>query len=477
MAVLFTDIVGSTKFFKSHGDQIGREMLQRHHDMTSPIIEEHGGAVLKIVGDSIMAYFFDPKESIKAAIKMQQQFKTYNQRRDARDHIHIRVGIHFGDGIIEEKDIFGDVVNIAAKLIRLVDSDQVYISREVYYLVQDLSPVRYDLVDISGKKDVPKGLTLYRVIWDETVSFDPKVKTLLYLRPVWNLGKDNLDEIWNRLLKSKHDLWGGKIDKESMLSDKSIVLIMNNASSSLAVARDVTSFLMENLDEDSAHSILPIQIIIDSGPYLRADELVIEGLEVNWEEIEPGAIHISTHAYRILKDKHTFSITHSPKADPHRSFYKLTLAEEQQESKQHVFLYQKALVEGENPPCYYCGAKKHLSVNCPSKQMPQSTDGLTKLGYLSLDTINSLFFNYVTGEVPQPEVEMETGKENGSSSLLACYGFYELKEVFQLRFFRTIWSARSENWEKIKESKDDEDKGGFIWIGQDCLRVSNLLQA
>ncbi|NVM57665.1 MAG: adenylate/guanylate cyclase domain-containing protein, partial [Desulfobacterales bacterium] len=106
MAVLFTDIVGSTKFFKSHGDLVGRDMLQRHHDMASPIIVEHGGALVKILGDSIMAYFFDCKEALKSAIKIQQELQMYNQRSDPDDHIHIKVGIHFGDGIIEEKDIF-----------------------------------------------------------------------------------------------------------------------------------------------------------------------------------------------------------------------------------------------------------------------------------------------------------------------------------------------------------------------------------
>lgn len=477
MAVLFTDIVGSTKFFKSHGDLVGRDMLQRHHDMASPTIVEHGGALVKILGDSIMAYFFDCKEALKSAIKIQQELQMYNQRSDPDDHIHIKVGIHFGDGIIEEKDIFGDVVNIAAKLIRLVEGDQIYISREVYDLVQDLSPVRYDLVDVSGKKDAPKGLTLYKVIWDEAIKFDPITRTLLYLKPIWKLGKDNFAEIWNSLLESKDNIWAGKIDKESILSDKSIVLFVKEAPLTLAVAKDVISFLRKNLGQDRVPLLLPIQIIIDSGPYLKADELAMEGLEVNWEEIEPGVIHISAPAYKLLGNEYTFSITPSPETDKHRSFYKLTLIEDQEESKPYLFLYQNALVEGKNPPCYYCGGKKHLTVNCPSKHIPQITQGLAKLGYLSLDTINKLFFNYLAGAAPHPEAEVETGEGNGRSTLWAYHGFYELKEVFQLRFFRTIWNAKSENWQRIKESKDVEDKGGFVWIGQDCLRVSNLLQA
>src|SRR4030042_2648233 len=60
VAVLFTDIRGSSIFFKIHGDIAGRLMMQRHYDMLFPLIEGHQGTVVKTVGDSIMATFFAP---------------------------------------------------------------------------------------------------------------------------------------------------------------------------------------------------------------------------------------------------------------------------------------------------------------------------------------------------------------------------------------------------------------------------------
>ena len=62
IAVLFTDIVGSTKFFKAHGDLAGRKMLKVHQDISSPPIHEFGGVLVKILGDSVMAYFLEPVE-------------------------------------------------------------------------------------------------------------------------------------------------------------------------------------------------------------------------------------------------------------------------------------------------------------------------------------------------------------------------------------------------------------------------------
>ena len=75
------------------------KMLQQHQDMTTPVITEYGGDLVKILGDSVMAYFLDPREALKSAIKIQQKFKRYNQRKDPYDQIHIRICIHFGDGI------------------------------------------------------------------------------------------------------------------------------------------------------------------------------------------------------------------------------------------------------------------------------------------------------------------------------------------------------------------------------------------
>jgi len=477
IAVLFTDIVGSTNFFKSHGDQAGRQMLQVHQDIASGCITEHGGVLVKILGDSVMAYFLNTKETLKSAIKIQQKLEIHNRKRDLQDQIHIKIGIHFGDGIIETNDIFGNVVNIASKLTSLVDRDQIYISQEVYELADDLSEVRFELLDLSDKKDIPRGLTAYRVIWEEAVRFDPVVKTLLYFKPIRNIANDDFAKTWNRLLAEKDNFWSGKIEKESTFSDRSIALIVNEVPSALAIAKNVIAFIGKNLWHDTDPSILPIQIIIDSGPYLRAGKIVTEGLEVNWEEIDPGEIYVSASARKLIKNKHLFCVSPDSDTNRFRTFYKLISQEDREKSGPYLFFYQNALTQGNNPPCFYCGDKKHLTANCPSKHLPQTTQALEKLGYLSFDTINRLFLNYIAGRTPNPEPDKEPEIDTDGSTHLAYYGFCELKRIFQLRFFINMWDATDENWNNIKKTSTEEDKGGFLWIALDCLRVSNLGQA
>jgi hypothetical protein len=59
---------------------------------------------------------------------------------------------------------------------------------------------------------------------------------------------------------------------------------------------------------------------------------------------------------------------------------------------------------------------------------------------------------------------------------IAHNAFYELKSVFQLRLLRTIWNIKEDNWNRIKVNQEENDRGGLLWLGFDCLRVSNHSQ-
>ena len=87
ITILFSDIRGSTAFFKIHGDIAGRLMMKRHYDMLSPIIKQYEGTIVKTIGDSIMASFDDPHKAVKAAIEMQRKLSEYNVNLPKEDLI------------------------------------------------------------------------------------------------------------------------------------------------------------------------------------------------------------------------------------------------------------------------------------------------------------------------------------------------------------------------------------------------------
>jgi class 3 adenylate cyclase/pSer/pThr/pTyr-binding forkhead associated (FHA) protein len=127
VAVMFTDIVGSTRFFEEFGDVAGLVYVHKCIDMLSPIAERHGGTICKTIGDEVMTSFEDPINAIRAAIDMQRTLETYNSHQQEQERIQVRIGMNYGPGMITDKDVFGDVVNVAARIRALAKPASIFV--------------------------------------------------------------------------------------------------------------------------------------------------------------------------------------------------------------------------------------------------------------------------------------------------------------------------------------------------------------
>jgi class 3 adenylate cyclase len=127
VVVLFTDIEDSTRFWDNRGNVKGRLMVDRHNRLLTPIVRHFRGRVIKTIGDAIMAMFEQPEQALRAATAMQQALEQ-ERGRDPRFNIHIRIGLHNGEAIVEHNDVFGDVVNVAARIVNEAQGDEILIS-------------------------------------------------------------------------------------------------------------------------------------------------------------------------------------------------------------------------------------------------------------------------------------------------------------------------------------------------------------
>lgn len=163
VAILFTDIKGSTAIWEKRGDKEARQLVEKHNRLLFPIVKKCRGKVIKTIGDSIMAKFRSPHKALKAAVAMQQILNSERSRGDFP--IRIRIGIHYGRGIIEAKDVYGDLVNTAARIEGKARGDQILLSSAVKKAI----PRGYRFTYTSAKKFTPKGKTesiqLYRCDW------------------------------------------------------------------------------------------------------------------------------------------------------------------------------------------------------------------------------------------------------------------------------------------------------------------------
>lgn len=158
---MFTDIVDSTRFWDKHGDTAGRIMLDRHNTLLFPVVEAFKGTIIKTIGDSIMASFKTPKDGVEAAIAMQQQLRKA-RRSDSTFGVHIRIGVHTGQAIVESNDVFGDTVNVAARVEGAAKSDEILVSEATARKLSN-KKTRYGLK--KKRHFVPKGKRRRMSVW------------------------------------------------------------------------------------------------------------------------------------------------------------------------------------------------------------------------------------------------------------------------------------------------------------------------
>ena len=130
-AIMFTDIVGYSRMM-SENENKAVQLLTIHDNLIEKSIYNYKGQVIKKIGDSIMAVFSSSIEALSCAVEIQDVLKNYNNGKSEDEKIIIRIGIHVGDVIVKDNDIFGEGVNVAARLEQLAEPGGICLSSAVY---------------------------------------------------------------------------------------------------------------------------------------------------------------------------------------------------------------------------------------------------------------------------------------------------------------------------------------------------------
>ena len=163
VTILFTDIEDSTRYWDRHGDIKGRLMVDQHNRVVFPVIRQYRGRIVKTIGDSVMAFFKDPEMAVQASIGIQQAIEALREK-DKKFKMRIRIGLHTGNAIVEQKDVFGDAVNVAARVESFAKGDEILVSGAT---AKRISNKAYNLVKRSSftPKGKNKPMTVYRCNW------------------------------------------------------------------------------------------------------------------------------------------------------------------------------------------------------------------------------------------------------------------------------------------------------------------------
>lgn len=134
ITLLFTDLKGSTDLYDRIGDLNALSLVQQHFERLRQVTVRHGGAIIKTIGDAMMAAFVEPADAVRAALTMLREMEAFNRHLPNREVI-LKIGIHRGAAIAvtlnESLDYFGQTVNIAARVQSLSDAKQICLTSEV----------------------------------------------------------------------------------------------------------------------------------------------------------------------------------------------------------------------------------------------------------------------------------------------------------------------------------------------------------
>ncbi len=189
-AIMFTDIVGYTSLM-GRNEEKALQLLQKNREIHKPLIEKYKGKWVKEMGDGVLAQFDSAYNATKCAIEIQQKAK-----REFKGQL--RIGLHIGEIIVENDDIFGDGVNVASRIESMADPNGIYLSEAVEKPLQNHTDIQTRYLGEVTLKNVDQPVKLYCIVAEDVaVPNEKKIqqirhqveeeqkKTFFHQRPVF----------------------------------------------------------------------------------------------------------------------------------------------------------------------------------------------------------------------------------------------------------------------------------------------------
>ena len=194
-AVMFTDIVGYTALAQKD-EALSMSLLEEHRALVRGFFPRHNGREVKTIGDAFLVEFGSALEAVRCAYDIQQSLHELNDSRPADGKIQLRIGIHLGDVIHSQGDVYGDAVNIASRIEPLATPGGICISEEVQRQVRN--KLEFPMVSLGAKelKNVSEGVEVYRMVmpWESEVQPAQLDKNRVAVLPFASMSPDPNDE-------------------------------------------------------------------------------------------------------------------------------------------------------------------------------------------------------------------------------------------------------------------------------------------
>jgi adenylate cyclase len=161
-AIMFSDIVGFSKLM-GEDQQATVALVEEHNGILVPIIERHRGAVLKFIGDAVLASFDSAGDAVHAAVEIQRALAKRAAEQPHAKPMTLRIGIHVGDVVQKDNDVFGDGVNIAARVQPQAEPGGICLTQTVFDMVRAQPELKLKPIGARSLKNIEGKVKLYKV--------------------------------------------------------------------------------------------------------------------------------------------------------------------------------------------------------------------------------------------------------------------------------------------------------------------------
>src|SRR6266496_1006355 len=162
-AIMFTDMVGYSAL-SQRDDKLAQELLEEHRRLLREIFPRFNGVEIKTIGDAFLVEFGSALEAAQCAIEIQRVFSKRNLDVAAGRRVELKIGIHIGDVVHREGDVYGDGVNIASRIEPLAGAGGVCISMDVERQIRNALEARFEKLAATDLKNISVPMDLFRIV-------------------------------------------------------------------------------------------------------------------------------------------------------------------------------------------------------------------------------------------------------------------------------------------------------------------------
>ncbi len=166
-AILSADVVGYSRLMGMDEAGTLSRLKELRRDLVDPLIAAHSGRIVKLMGDGALVEFASAVDAVTCAIEIQKQVRERNAGSPEDSWIQFRIGINVGDIIVDGDDIYGDGVNVAARIQALADPGGIYISRGAAEQVRDKVPIKIETRGEQTVKNIARPIEVFCIIAED----------------------------------------------------------------------------------------------------------------------------------------------------------------------------------------------------------------------------------------------------------------------------------------------------------------------